>query len=262
VNEAERVLAARAPFDAEALLAFLSHRAVEGVEAVAPYRRSLRLAHGAAVATLTPASDGMRVALDLDDPRDENEAFAQLAELLDLEAPADAIADVLGRDPVLGFSPGLRVPGGEGYEIAVRAVLTQQISVRAARTHAARLVVAAGEPLARSRGTITHLFPTAEAIAAAPDDAFAMPARRRDTLRSLAGVPLSELLSLPGIGPWTQAYVSMRALRDRDAWLPTDLGVRHALAALGHDGDAVAWRPFRAYAVVHLWDTLSRRVPD
>jgi AraC family transcriptional regulator of adaptative response / DNA-3-methyladenine glycosylase II len=158
---------------------------------------------------------------------------------------------------VLGFSPGVRVPGGEGYEIAARAVLTQQISVRAACTHAARLVAAAGEPLLRPRGTITHLFPTAEAIAGAPDAAFAMPARRRDTLRSLAGAPLDDLISLPGIGPWTQAYVSMRALCDRDAWLPTDLGVRHALERLGHDGRSDAWRPYRAYAVIHLWNTLS-----
>lgn len=252
----ERVLSARPPFDAERLLAFLAYRAVPGVEDVAPYRRALRLGHGAAVATLTPADGGIRVALDLDDPRDEHEAFALLTDQLDLEAPAGEIAAVLGRDPLLGFTPGLRVPGGEGYEIAMRAILTQQISVKAGRTHAARLVVAAGEPLARARGSITHLFPTAEAVAAAPDAAFAMPARRRDTLRSLAGAPLDDLVSLTGIGPWTQAYVRMRALRDRDAWLPTDLGVRHALAALGHDGNAEPWRPYRAYAVIHLWATL------
>ena len=256
---AERVLAARAPFDAPALLAFLEHRAVPGVEDVAPYRRSLRLAHGAGVATLAPADGGMRLALDLDDARDEDEAVARLSAWLDLDAPVEEIAAVLGRDPVLGFAPGLRVPGGEGYEVAVRAILTQQISVKAGRTHAARLVAAAGEPLTRARGTITHLFPTPEAIAEAPDAAFAMPRRRRETLRALAGAPLEDLVSLPGVGPWTQAYVSMRALRDRDAWLPTDLGVRHALRRLGHDRDAEAWRPYRAYAVVHLWNSLSAK---
>ena len=99
------------------------------------------------------------------------------------------------------------------------------------------------------------LFPTAEAIAAAPDSAFAMPARRRETLRSLSGVALDELTSVPGIGPWTQAYVAMRALRDRDAWLGTDLVVRRALQRLG-DPDADAWRPYRAYATVHLWNTV------
>lgn len=252
----ERVLAARAPFDAPALLGFLAHRAVPGVEDVDPYRRALGLAHGGAVVTLTPAPGGIRASLDLDDPRDAGEAFDRLATELDLDAPAEEIAAVLGRDRTLAFRPGLRVPGGDGHEIAVRAILTQQISVKAGRTHAARLVQAAGEPLARPRGTITHLFPTAEAIAAAPDAAFAMPARRRETLRSLAGAPLEDLVALPGIGPWTQAYVDMRARRDRDAWLPTDLGVRHALAKLGHDGNAEPWRPYRAYAVIHLWNTL------
>ena len=199
--------------------------------------------------TLTAADGGVQAELDLDDARDEDEAFGQLAELLDLDAPAEEIAAALS-DPRLAFTPGLRVPGGDGLEIAVRAVLTQQISVAAGRTHAGRLVAAAGEPLARPRGTITHLFPTAEAIAAAPDEVFAMPARRRETLRSLAGVPLEELISVPGIGPWTQAYVNMRALRDRDAWLGTDLVVRKALGDL----DPEAWRPYRAYAVVHLWN--------
>src|SRR5262249_19086097 len=144
-----------------------------------------------------------------------------------------------------------------GAEIAVRAVLGQQISIQAAATHAGRLVQAAGEPLERPRGAVTHLFPTLEAIAEAPDSAFAMPARRRDTLRSLAGAPLEDLIALPGIGPWTQTYVNMRALRDRDAWLPTDLGVRHALQRLGRDVEPERWRPYRAYAVIHLWRTLS-----
>jgi AraC family transcriptional regulator, regulatory protein of adaptative response / DNA-3-methyladenine glycosylase II len=118
-------------------------------------------------------------------------------------------------------------------------------------------VQAVGEPLARPRGAVTHLFPTREAIAQAPDEAMAMPATRRRTLRSLAGVPLDGLQSLPGIGPWTQSYVAMRALRDRDAFLPTDLGVRHALPGV-RDPAAVAerWRPYRAYAVIQLWQRL------
>jgi AraC family transcriptional regulator of adaptative response / DNA-3-methyladenine glycosylase II len=251
------ILTGRSPFLAEQVLAFLEHRAVPGVEDVMPYRRALRLAHGAGVVMLTPAGEGMRVTLDLDDPRDEDEAVAHVSAMLDLDAPATVIAEVLGRDPVLGFTPGLRVPGGDGYEMAVRAILTQQISVKAGRTHAGRLVAAAGEPLERPRGSITHLFPTPEAIAGAPDDAFAMPVKRRETLRSLAGVPLDELVSLPGVGPWTQAYVRMRGLRDRDAWLGTDLVVRHALERLGHDGYSEPWRPFRAYAVVHLWNVVG-----
>ncbi|HEX6027219.1 MAG TPA: AlkA N-terminal domain-containing protein [Solirubrobacter sp.] len=238
------ILRAQEPFDGASLLAFLGARAVPGVEEVVgnTYRRSLP---DGTVAEATVRPDG----IETDD--------AALAAVFDLDAPVDEIAAVLGRDRKLRFTLGRRVPGAvDGYEIAVRAVLGQQISVAAAATHAARLVAVAGEPVAEPRGTVTHVFPTAEAIAAAPDSAFAMPARRRETLRSLAGTPLDELITLPGIGPWTQAYVAMRALRDRDAWLPTDLGVRHALARIGHDGDAERWRPFRAYAVMHLWSLL------
>ena len=238
-------LAATEPFDSASLLAFLAARVVPGVEEVVgdTYRRSLP---DGSVADATVHTDG----IETDNPA--------LAEVFDLDAPAAEIADVLGRDPRLRFTPGRRVPGVvDGHELAIRAVLGQQISIQAAATHAARLVAAAGEPVANPRGTVTHVFPTAEAIAAAPDSVFAMPVRRRETLRSLAGVPLDELIALPGIGPWTQDYVAMRALRDRDAWLPTDLGVRHALARIGHDGDAERWRPYRAYAVVHLWSLLS-----
>jgi AraC family transcriptional regulator of adaptative response / DNA-3-methyladenine glycosylase II len=236
---------AREPFDGRGVLEFLAARAVPGVEEVAgdTYRRSLP---DGRVAEVTLRADGV----ETDDPA--------LAGVFDLDAPAGEIAGVLGRDPVLRFTPGIRVPGVvDGYELAIRAVLGQQISVQAARTHAARLVAAAGEPVTTPRGTVTHVFPTAEAVTAAPDSAFAMPERRKATLRALAGTPLDELISLPGIGPWTQAYVAMRALRDRDAWLPTDLGVRHALSRLGHDGDAEGWRPYRAYAVVHLWSSLG-----
>jgi AraC family transcriptional regulator of adaptative response / DNA-3-methyladenine glycosylase II len=251
------ILRAREPFAGAALLAFLAQRAVPGVEEVAGrrYRRSLRLGHGGGTVELVPVAGGMRAELDAD-PRDRDEAVAQLSALLDLDAPVGEIAAVLGDDPLLApYRAGLRVPGAvDGGEIAVRAVLGQQVSLAAAATHAGRLVAAVGEPLARPRGAVTHLFPTREAIAAAPDAAMAMPATRRRTLRALAGVPLEELQSLPGVGPWTQSYVAMRALRDRDAFLPTDLGVRHALPGV-RDPAALAerWRPFRAYAVVQLW---------
>jgi AraC family transcriptional regulator of adaptative response / DNA-3-methyladenine glycosylase II len=251
------ILRARQPFDGAALLAFLAKRAVPGVEEAVDgrYRRSLRLAHGGGTVELEPAAGGMRAELDVD-PRDRDEAVAQLSALLDLDAPVDEIAAVLGGDPVLQpYRAGLRVPGTvDGGEIAVRAVLGQQVSLAAAATHAARLVAAAGEPLRRPRGTVTHLFPRREALARAPDAAMAMPASRRRTLRSLAGVPLDELHGLPGIGPWTQSYVAMRALRDRDAFLPTDLGVRHALPGV-RDPAALAerWRPYRAHAVIQLW---------
>jgi AraC family transcriptional regulator of adaptative response / DNA-3-methyladenine glycosylase II len=240
------ILAAREPYDAAALLAFFAKRVIPGIEEVLSdggYRRSLPSGE---VVELRPAPGGMEASLDAPEVR----------ALLDLDTDPAPIAAVLGRDPVLRYDPGVRVPGTvDGGELAVRAVLGQQIALAAAATHAARLVQAVGEPLARPVGAVTHVFPTLEAIAGAPDGAMAMPQRRRDTLRALAGVPLDRLIELPGIGPWTQSYVNMRALRDPDAYLPTDLGVRHALARLGHDGDAERWRPYRAYAVVHLWGT-------
>lgn len=231
--------AAEQPYDGAALLDFLIRRMVPGVEEYVDgvYRRSLPSGE---ILELRPHPEGM-------------EASHEVRGLLDLDAPA---AEIAARVDLPGYDPGTRVPGCvDGGEIAVRAVLGQQISIQAAATHAGRLVTAVGEPLAAPSGTITHRFPTLEAIAGAPDGAFAMPATRRATLRSLAGQPLDRLIELRGVGPWTQTYVNMRALGDRDAWLPTDLGVRHAL----EDGavDAEGWRPFRAYAVVHLWRSLS-----
>jgi AraC family transcriptional regulator of adaptative response / DNA-3-methyladenine glycosylase II len=231
--------AAEPPYDGAGLLDFLRRRMIPGIEEFAGgvYRRSLPSGE---ILELRPHPAGM-------------EATHDVAGLLDLDAPA---AEIAARISLPGYDPGTRVPGCvDGDEIAVRAVLGQQISIQAAATHAGRLVQAVGEPLDRADGSITHRFPTLRAIAGAPDSAFAMPKTRRDTLRSLAGQPLDRLIDLRGVGPWTQTYVNMRALGDRDAWLPTDLGVRHAL----HDGavDAERWRPFRAYAVVHLWRTLS-----
>ena len=156
----------------------------------------------------------------------------------------------------------------DGGELAVRAVLGQQISVAAARTLAARLVAAAGEPLAEPHGALTHLWPRPEAIAdVAPQ--MPMPHARRRTLAALAGAlaaglrldPQADpaetraaLLELPGIGPWTADYVLMRALGYPDAWLPTDLGVRRGLARFGVGVEAAAaWRPHRTHAVRHLW---------
>ncbi|MBE2318516.1 DNA-3-methyladenine glycosylase 2 family protein [Solirubrobacter sp. CPCC 204708] len=231
--------AAEQPYDGAALLDFLVRRMVPGVEEYVDgvYRRSLPSGE---VVELHPHPEGF-------------EATHDVSGLLDLDAPA---AEIAARIDLPGYDAGTRVPGCvSGEEIAVRAVLGQQISIQAAATHAGRLVEAVGEPLAAPSGAVTHRFPTLEAIAEAPDSAFAMPVTRRDTLRSLAGQPLDRLIELRGVGAWTQTYVNMRALKDRDAWLGTDLGVRHAL----HDGavDAERWRPFRAYAVVHLWRSLG-----
>ncbi len=281
----------RAPIDLGALFAFLGRRAIAGVEertAAGTYRRTLRLPHGTGVVELGPGDGCVQCSLRLADVRDLGVAVARCRRLLDLDADPTAVAGVLCDDPLLAplvlARPGLRVPGCvDGAEIAVRAVLGQQVSVVAARTHAARLVERHGEPLVAPDGSLTHVFPRTAALAEADDDVLAMPRKRRDTLRAVcaslrdgvveldAGADRErarrDLLALPGIGPWTVEYVAMRALGDPDAFPAGDLGVLHGLRALGADADARAaerrsraWRPFRAYSVLHLWGALESGV--
>jgi AraC family transcriptional regulator of adaptative response / DNA-3-methyladenine glycosylase II len=275
----------RRPLAADALLGFLAARAVPGVEGAddGTYRRSLRLPHAEGVVAISTEGDDLRAELRLGDLRDLTVAVNRCRRLLDLDADPVAVDAVLRRDPALASSvratPGRRVPGTvDGWELAVRAVIGQQVSVTGARTVAGRLVAAAGSTLAQPAGSVTHLFPTPDDVLAADDRAMPMPAARRRALRALAAAVLDgslsidpgadpsevgrQLLSVPGIGPWTVAYVQLRALGDPDAFLPTDLGVRRALRAHGGPDDpasvlAVAeqWRPWRAYATVHLWAT-------
>lgn len=266
-------LPTRAPFDGAALVAHLAARAVPGVEEVAGgrYRRSVRTPGGAAVVELDPAAEHVRLSVW---GADSGAVVARCRALFDLDADPAAIRGVLGADPLVGplvaAAPGLRVPGAvDGAELAVRAVLGQQVSLRAAATLAGRLVTALGEPLAAPRGGVTHLFPEPAAIAALDPSALAMPAARARTLLSLAaaladGLALAEVSTLPGIGPWTAGYIALRALGDRDVFLAGDLGVRKALERLGADSRpraaaalAERWRPYRAYAMHHLWASVS-----
>lgn len=275
----------RAPFDAESLFAFLAFRAVPGVESYVDgtFLRSLDLPHGEGIVELTPDDGCVRSTFFLHDLRDLTAAVTRCRRLLDLDADPVAIDETLSLDPRLRpcvrRAPGMRMPGTvDGAELAVRGVIGQQISVAGARTVTGRLVVAAGRPLNNPRTTVTHLFPTAEEIASAGDAAFPMPGSRRRTLGTLAvaiadgtvrinsgedpGQLEDRLLALPGIGPWTTAYISMRALGHPDAFMPTDLGVRRGIARLGYNDDlatvnrlAEKWRPWRAYATAHLWTT-------
>jgi AraC family transcriptional regulator of adaptative response / DNA-3-methyladenine glycosylase II len=279
----------RRPMATAELLAFLGARAVPGVETWdgTTYARSLRLPRGAGWVALSPGDGGYVAArLAVGDLRDLAAAVGRCRRLLDLDADPVAVDQALGADPSLRavLVPGRRVPGGEGFEIAVRAVIGQQVSVAGARTVAARLVAAAGEPLGMDGrpGGLTHLFASPDALAGAPASAFAMPGARRGTLQALAasvaehrvvldaGADPAEVASVlgavRGIGPWTMSYVAMRALGDPDAFLPGDLGVRRAMAALGLPDDpagagtwAQRWRPWRAYAVQHLWATAEGR---
>jgi AraC family transcriptional regulator of adaptative response / DNA-3-methyladenine glycosylase II len=275
-------LAVREPFDGPALLDFLAVRAVPGVEEVVggTYRRTLDLPHGPGVVALTPEPAAVRCALRLHDLADLPVAVERCRRLLDLDADPLAVLDALGDDPVVGplvrKRPGLRVPGHvSGAELAVRAVLGQQVSVAGARTLAGRLVAAYGTPLPVPDGSLTHLFPSAAALATASP--LPLPAARATALTTLAAAVASgaldvdrgvdraavsaALLALPGIGPWTASYVALRALGDPDAFLPTDLGVRHAVAALAPGlapaALAEAWRPWRSYALMHLWTSLG-----
>jgi AraC family transcriptional regulator of adaptative response / DNA-3-methyladenine glycosylase II len=280
-------LAVRQPFDGDSLLAFLGPRAVPGVEEVRAdtYRRSLDLPHGTAIVSLTPLPDHVRCTLRLRDLRDLASAVQRARRLLDLDADPTAVAELLGTDellaPLVAKSPGRRSPGHvDGAELAVRAVLGQQVSVAGARTHAARLVALAGEPLDEPDGTLTRVFPRPAAVAEIDPSRLGLPERRKDTLRTLAR-SLAEgtfsvdpgadrlalehqLTAVPGVGPWTAAYIAMRGLGDPDVFLPSDLGLRRALERLGEPGDprsaavrAMAWRPWRSYALHHLWASLS-----
>jgi AraC family transcriptional regulator of adaptative response / DNA-3-methyladenine glycosylase II len=278
----ELELPVREPFAAKPLFAFLAARAVPGVEHWdgSAYHRALDLPHGHGTAVVRPASraDGraaVHAVLRLADWRDLSAAVRRIRRLLDLDADPAAVDDALGADPALAervaATPGLRVPGSvDAFETAVKATIGQQVSVAGARTIAGRIVAAIGAPLSIDGGPLTHVWPTAAAVAKIDTALLPMPHSRRRTIVELArridtgDVALdpgadrddvaAALLDVPGIGPWTAGYVLMRGLGDPDVFLPTDLGVKHGLAALGLDASRSAgWRPWRSYALHHVW---------
>jgi AraC family transcriptional regulator of adaptative response / DNA-3-methyladenine glycosylase II len=221
----------------------------------------------------------------MEDLRDLTMAAKRLRFLFDLDADPAAVIEVLGGDPLLGPAvaalPGLRIPGHvDGDELIVRAVLGQQVSVAGARTLAGRLAATHGRPLPVPVGSVTRAFPTAAALAALSPSELPMPeGRARALLRitellAIGAIVLdpgadrdevsAKLLDVAGIGPWTVAYVRMRALGDPDAFPAGDLGVRRALERLGlpaGERSALAlaerWRPYRAYALHYLWSGLT-----
>jgi AraC family transcriptional regulator of adaptative response / DNA-3-methyladenine glycosylase II len=229
----------------------------------------------------------VRCELTVEDLRDVGAAVERCRRLLDADCDPVAVADGLSDDPRMATlvrqRPGLRVPGSvDGAEIAIRAVIGQQISLAGAISLGAKLVDrygtdAVGTPAYDGPG---RMFPSAEVLAEADPDALPMPRARGRALvgmcRALADgtVPLdrsadrsevrARLLALPGIGPWTADYVAMRALGDPDVFLPTDIGVRRALVGRGDDAARVGqisehWRPWRSYGLMHLWSTLDLR---
>ncbi|MEU8297633.1 AlkA N-terminal domain-containing protein [Micromonospora sp. NPDC048909] len=292
-------LAYRPPLHAGALLDFLALRALPGVEEVrdGTYRRGLRLPRGAGEVALTPADGHVSATLRLTDLRDLAPAVARCRHLLDLDADPVAIDATLAADPALAAAvvaePGIRVPRAvDGFEMAVRAVVGQQVSVTSARTTLTRLLAhlpadhevdgdadlpGRREPHDRRvAGGGLRGFPDAEGVLGVADEGFGMPAARRETIRGLARAvaegeldlapggdreeTVRRLAALPGIGPWTAGYVAMRALGDPDVLLHTDLAVRRGAAALGLpdqpttlDAYADRWRPWRSYALIRLW---------
>ncbi|WP_133743636.1 DNA-3-methyladenine glycosylase 2 family protein [Actinorugispora endophytica] len=275
----------RAPLCPDNLFGHLAATAVPGVEEWrdGAYRRTLRLPHGQGLVALRPLPDHVACQLALTDLRDLATAISRCRRLLDLDADPVAVDDLLREDPALAplvdKAPGRRVPRTvDPAEFAVRAVLGQQVSTAAARTHAARLAAAHGEPVADAAGGLTHLFPSSGALAGLDPAALALPRARRAAVTGLVAALAADeidlspggdrdaararLGALPGLGPWTVETIAMRSLGDPDAFVPTDLGVKLAARSLGLPstpaaltGRSRAWRPWRAYAVQYLWAT-------
>ncbi len=274
-------LAHTAPYQWPSLLAFLGSRAIPGVEEVADgeYRRTFALdaALGSVAVRATPGGGHLLATIRVSRVAALPAVVGRLQRLLDLEADAQAIDAHLARDPLLAplvtARPGLRVPGAwDPFELALRAILGQQVSVAAARTFAGRIASAYGER-APGGGLV---FPGAERLAGARLDRVGLTRARAAAVRSLARAvardpsflqargdleeTVARLAELPGIGRWTAHYVAMRALREPDAFPDSDLGLLRALARRGVRTSpaglprrAEAWRPWRAYAAMHLW---------
>lgn len=284
-------LAVRTPFAGRALLDFLAYHLVPGVEVAGPgwYARTLDLPHGPGTVRLDVADaleEGttafVRATFALTDLRDTAAAVERARRLLDADCDPVAVDDAFVGDPVVGplvrACPGLRLPGQvDGDETAVRTVVGQQVSVTGARTVTGRIVAAHGRPVETGVPGLTHLFPSAAVLAEVDPETLPMPRARGRALVGLCAALAAgdvvldrgtdrdavraAMVALPGIGPWTADYVAMRALAHPDVFLPTDIGVRNALVGLGHDPADVlprvdAWRPWRSYALMHLWNTL------
>ena len=289
-------LAVRTPFAGGRLLAFLAHHLIPGVETAGPgwYARTLDLPHGPGTVRLNlcdlrATGDTAFVVADfaLDDLRDTSAAVERVRRLIDADCDPVAVDEHLAGDRMIGAlvreTPGLRVPGQvDGNETAMRTVVGQQVSVSGARTVAGRIVVEHGRRIETSVPGLTHLFPDAATLARIDPATLPMPRARGRALVGLAAalacgdIALDRgpdrddvgraLLALPGIGPWTADYIAMRALGHPDVFLHTDLAVRAVITALSSEAsrgpaDTDSWRPWRSYALMHLWNTLMPPTP-
>jgi AraC family transcriptional regulator of adaptative response / DNA-3-methyladenine glycosylase II len=274
----------RPPYQWESMLAFLAARATPGVEEVASgrYRRSISLHGGDGYFEVSLDEDrrALSVHIQFDDSRALFLIVERIRRMFDLSADWQTIAARLRTDLALARKvqdvPGLRVPGcWDGFELATRAILGQQITVKGATALAGRIVSAFGRPFS-AIGGLTHLFPSPEVLADAKLASVGLTSARAETVRALAravcdgrisfeGIAeshafLTRLCEIPGIGPWTAQYVAMRALGEPDAFPSGDLGLLRALNPGGVrelERRSEAWRPWRAYAAMYLWKIAS-----
>jgi len=280
-------LSFRPPFHWRAMSAFLGARAILGVEAVADgwYRRTVRIPvdrtehHGWIAIGMSPKKPTLRVTVSASLARAVPPVLSRVKSLMDVACNPAEVANVLGT--LAKPHPGLRVPGAfDGFEMAVRAILGQQVTVAGARTLAGRFAAQFGDPIETPFDALTTLFPTAARVAEQSEDRIArigMPGARARTLLALARAvadarltlmpnaevdrTLETLRALPGVGEWTAQYIAMRALSWPDAFPHSDLGLMKALGETNARrvlARGEAWRPWRAYAVMHLWQSLAK----
>lgn len=277
----------RPPYDWEAMLAFLAARAIEGVEVIEnnTYRRTIALDGALGSIEVAPGRNCLIATIRHSEVRALLSIVARLRRLFDLDADVEAIGSHLKGDedlaPLIARRPGLRAPGAwDSFELAIRAILGQQITVGGARTLAGKLTRLAGRRIAAdvsAHPALTHAFPTPAELAAANLASFGMPRARIESLKALARAVvadpkllepagtydevLARLTMLPGFGPWTAQYWALRALRDSDAFPAADVGLLRSPAVANGTklspkallARAEAWRPWRAYAAQHLW---------
>ncbi|WP_040351874.1 AlkA N-terminal domain-containing protein [Blastopirellula marina] len=281
----------RKPYDWPSILNFFAARAIPGLEHVTEHAYSRTIEIDGAIGALqvrdSPEHSSLLAIIQFPQLKSLPQIISRVRRMFDLNADISAISTALAQDrvlaPLVEQRPGLRIPGAwDGFEIAVRAILGQQITVEAARKLASKLVVQLGAPLddASLPLELTHRFPAAEDFRQAKIEKLGMPRARAAAITNLAARchadPLllesvgrmesaaEELGAFPGIGPWTAQYIAMRVLRESDAFLAADVALQRAMAIDGVRptakqllAHAENWRPWRAYAVMHLWTSDS-----
>ena len=287
------ILAYRPPYDWQAVLSFLATRAIPGIDCChdGTYTRTIEIhgRRGILAVRNDTARNALVAQLEIAATVDLSTIAQRLQSMFDLDVDPAAVSEVLSVDerlgPLVAARPGLRLPGcWDPFELIVRAILGQQITVAAARTIATRVVERYGRPFGSGTrlpcGQAPRLFPNAQTLAAADIQSIGMPGRRVQTLQSFAqavtddaidlnpgadGERLTQqLLSIKGIGQWTAGYVQLRTLKDPDAFPPGDIALLRAAQSLGIaqtqpqlQQAAQAWRPWRASAVAYLWRSLA-----